>query len=66
MPKSGYTLATGLDLTRSSADLAAENTLLRQQLAILQRQVRRPRQTPAARLSLLLLAKWARTWRQVP
>jgi hypothetical protein len=57
--------AAVLDLSRSKADLVAENALLRQQLAILQRQVKRPRLSPAERFRLLVLAKWARTWRQV-
>ncbi len=40
------------DLTRSRSDLIAENTLLRQQLIILHRQVKRPRLTRPDRFYL--------------
>ena len=52
------------DQTRSKADLIAENALLRHQLKLLKRQSKRPQLKPADRLSLLLLAKVTRTWRQ--
>jgi transposase InsO family protein len=52
------------DLSRSKADLIAENALLRHQLALLKRQSKQPRLKPADRLSLLLLARVTRTWRQ--
>jgi hypothetical protein len=52
------------DLLRSKADLIAENALLRHQSALLKRQPKRPRLKPADRLSLLLLAKVTKTWRQ--
>lgn len=51
-------------MSRSKADLIAENALLRHQLALLKRQSKRPRLKPADRLSLLLLAKVTQTWRQ--
>src|SRR5215213_3048505 len=50
------------DLTRTKAELVAENALLRQQLVVLQRQVKRPVFTPADRLRLVLLARLARSW----
>ncbi len=48
------------DLARTKAELVAENALLRQQLLVLRRQVKRPALTPADRLRLLLLARLAR------
>ena len=53
-----------VDLSRSKADLISENALLRHQLALLKRQSKRPKLKPADRLSLLLLARVTRTWRQ--
>jgi transposase InsO family protein len=52
------------DLARSKPELIAENALLRQQLVILRRSVRRPRCTPMDRARLVLLASRLRTWRQ--
>ena len=51
-------LVTGAlaDLTRSKPELVAENALLRQQLVVLKRSVKRPRCTPADRTRLVLLA----------
>jgi putative transposase len=51
------------DLTRTKAALVTENALLRQQLVVLARQVKRPRLTPADRLRLVLLARLVRGWR---
>ncbi len=51
------------DLARTKAELVAENALLRQQLVVLRRKVRRPVLTPADRLRLLLLARLTRHWR---
>jgi hypothetical protein len=48
----------------AEAALTAENALLRQQLALLQRQAKRPQLTPADRFSLLCLARVVKTWRQ--
>src|ERR671933_2620077 len=50
------------DLARTKPELLAENALLRQQLLILRRQVKRPRCTPADRALLVLLAGRLRTW----
>jgi len=52
------------DLVLSRPTLVAENALLRQQLVILQRNVKRPRCTPADRTLLVLLARRVRLWRQ--
>jgi len=51
------------DLTRSKRELLAENALLRQQLIVARRQFKRPKLTPRDRLSLLLLARFAKYWR---
>jgi putative transposase len=52
------------DLGRSTSELVAENALLRHQLTILQRQVKRPACTKKDRLLLVLLARLVRTWQQ--
>ena len=52
------------DLVRTKPELIAENALLRQQLVILRRSVKRPRCTTADRTLLVLLAGRLRTWRQ--
>ena len=57
-------LATLSDLGRSKSDLIAENALLRQQLIILRRQVKRPACTKTDRILLVLLAELVRTWQQ--
>ena len=57
-------LATLTDLGRSKSELVAENALLRHQLTILQRQVKRPSITRTDRMLLVLLARLVRTWQQ--
>src|SRR5256885_2797325 len=57
-------LQTMADLGRSKSELIAENALLRQQLIILKRQVKRPPVSRADRILLVLLAKLVRTWQQ--
>jgi len=52
------------DLTRSRADLIVENALLRQQLIVLNRQVKRPLLTHRDRFCLVLLARCTRFWKQ--
>src|SRR5207302_5371127 len=54
---------TVADLARSKSELVAENALLRQQLLILRRQVKRPACTKTDRMLLLLLARVVRTWK---
>src|SRR5437763_10378821 len=61
---SSLPLATLTDLGRSKSELIAENALLRQQLIILKRQVKRPTFTRTDRLLLVLLARLVRTWQQ--
>ena len=53
------------DLGRSKSDLMAENALLRQQLIILRRQVKRPACSKTDRVLIVLLARVVRTWKQV-
>ena len=52
------------DLTRGKAELLAENALLRHQLLILHRQVKRPAYRKRDRLLLVLLARMVRTWKE--
>src|SRR5205085_4967538 len=61
---SSFLLGTLADLGRSNSELIAENALLRQQLIILQRQVKRPACTKMERVLLVLLARLVRTWQQ--
>ena len=57
-------LGTLADQARSKSELMAENALLRQQLVILRRQVKRPACTKTDRMLLVLLAMMVRTWKQ--
>lgn len=58
---SSLPLATLTDLGRSKPELIAENALLRQQLIILRRQVKRPGCTKMDRVLLVFLARLVRT-----
>jgi hypothetical protein len=53
-----------VELTRGKSELLAENALLRQQLIILRRQIKRPAYRKSDRLLLVLLARMVRTWKQ--
>jgi hypothetical protein len=57
-------LATLTDLSRSKCELVAEKALLRHQLAILQRQVKRSSLTRTDRVLLVLIARLVSTWKQ--
>ena len=57
-------LGFALEVTRSNADLVAENALLGQQLIILHRQVDKPRFTPADRFWLVLLSSRVLSWKE--
>jgi hypothetical protein len=59
----GQILGTLADLARSKPELVAENALLRQQLIVLRRHVKRPRLTRIDRVLLVLLASRVRAWR---
>ena len=61
---SSLPLQTLADLGRSKTELVAENALLRQQLIIFRRQVKRPACTKTDRVLLVLLARLVRTWNQ--
>jgi hypothetical protein len=61
---SSLLLSTLADLGQSKSELVAENALLRQQLIILKRQVKRPACTKTDRVLLVLLARVVRTWNQ--
>jgi transposase InsO family protein len=52
------------DLARTKSELVAENALLRQQLIILHRQVKRPACTKTDRVLLVVLACAVRHWKQ--
>ena len=52
------------DPTRSRSDLIAENALLRQQLIVIQRQVKRPVLTGSDRFLLVLFARFTKFWKQ--
>jgi putative transposase len=62
---SSLLLALASDIARSKPDLVLENALLRQQLLILQRQVKKPRFTHTECLSLLLLASRLQNWKHL-
>jgi putative transposase len=63
-PTASLVLGMFADLTRGKAELLAENALLRQQLIILRRQIKRPVYKKSDRLLLLLLARMVQTWKQ--
>jgi putative transposase len=52
------------DLTHSRTDLIVENALLRQQLIILKRQVKRPQLSNLDRIRLVLLSHFTKFWKQ--
>ena len=57
-------VGTFVDVKRDKAELVAENALLRHQLIILQRQVKRPIYRKTDRLLLILFARMVRSWKQ--
>jgi putative transposase len=61
---SALVLGASADLVRSRSELIAENSLLRQQLIVLARSIKRPRLSRADRPLLVLLAGRVRAWRQ--
>jgi len=61
---SSLPLQTLSDLGRSKSELIAENALLRQQLIILRREVKRPSISRTDRILLVLLARLVQTWQQ--
>jgi hypothetical protein len=61
-----YALAPNVmvDLTCTQEELILENAFLRQQLIILNRQVKRPLARPRERVLLVALASQLRNWKQ--
>src|SRR5436190_2188053 len=57
-------LGTITGLAKGKSELLVENALLRQQLIILHRQVKRPACKKTDRFLLVLLARMIRTWKQ--
>ena len=57
-------LGTVADLARGRTELLVENALLRQQLIVLRRQIKRPACRKTDRFLLVLLARMVRTWKQ--
>ena len=51
------------DLTRSKSELIIENALLRQQLIVLNRQIKRPIFKPFDRFLLVVLASYLKEWK---
>lgn len=56
--------ATAADLIRTKPELIVENALLRQQLIVLQREVKRPVFTPFDRILLVVLASRVSQWKK--
>ncbi|CAA9544844.1 MAG: Mobile element protein, partial [uncultured Thermomicrobiales bacterium] len=63
-PAAAHAAGTGTDLLRSRAQLLAENALLRHQVLVLRRNVKRPAVTATDRALLVLLAGRVRAWRE--
>ena len=63
-PTTSLVLGTLADLEQGNAELIAENALLRHQLIILRRQIKRPVYRKTDRLLLVLLARMVWTWKQ--
>jgi putative transposase len=57
-------ISTLLDLTRNRTDLVIENALLRQQLIILKRQLKRSQLTNPERFRLVFLSHFTKFWKQ--
>ncbi len=62
-PTTSLVLGTLTDLLKGKSELIAENALLRQQLTILHRQIKRPVYKKTDQLLLVLLARMLRTWK---
>jgi putative transposase len=62
--KTSLIIGTLNDVTRSKSQLIAENALLRQQLIVINRQVKKPQFTPLDRLLLVSLASKVEAWKQ--
>jgi putative transposase len=56
-------VGVGADVVRTRAERIAENALLRQQLVVLRRSVKRPKLTDTDRRLVVVLTHWAHHWR---
>ncbi len=63
-PTTSLLLGTFADMSRGKSELLAENALLRHQLIILRRQIKRPVYQKTDRFLLVLLVRMVRTWKQ--
>ncbi len=63
-PTTSFVLGTLADLTRGKSEIRAENALLRHQLVILQRHIKRPVYRKTDRLLLVFLASMTGAWKQ--
>ncbi len=63
-PATSVLISALSDLTRSRTDLVIENALLRQQLIVLNRQIKRPRLTNPDRFRLVFLSHFTKFWKQ--
>jgi putative transposase len=63
-PTTSLLLGTLADLARGKSELLAENALLRHQLIILRRQIKRPVYRKTDRFLLVVLARMVRSWKQ--
>ena len=63
-PATSVLISTLSDLTRSRIDLVVENALLRQQLIVLKRQIKRPQLTNPDRFRLVFLSHFTVFWKQ--
>src|SRR5579871_1977927 len=62
--RTGVVLGALEDVPRGKRDVMLENALLRQQLIVLRRQVKRPALTSWDRLLVVWLSSWVRTWQR--
>jgi putative transposase len=65
LPTTSLLLGTLADMSRGKSELLVENALLRQQLVILRRQIKRPVCRKTDRFLLVLLARMVRAWKEV-
>ena len=63
-PATSVLISALSDLTRSRTDLLLENALLRQQLIVLKRQIKRPQLTNPNRFRLVFLSHFTAFWKQ--
>ncbi len=63
-PATSVLISAISDLTRSRIDLVVENALLRQQLIVLKRQIKRPQLTNPDRFRLVFLSHFTVFWKQ--